>query len=242
MIQDIKNAAMVYINDPYIKETEYDLQKMYETINIYKFINQYRYLRNKPLKTNETNLLLLLADDVWTHLLEYLVYKPKLLELCDVYDKPRSNYNRRWFCSQIIGQNDDFLYKVHFLGWDNKWNEIVDIRSGCIQPLFTFTRNWRSKLQVGNYIDFAPPIIYNGKRWFVGLILYRIGNNLTILIKTRNQHMLISNRYVLLRRGKYYIYKFENININSENISEKGIHTGKYVNFSILNVEDLMEL
>lgn len=64
---------------------------------------------------------------------------------------PKSTYTPKWheaIITKIIDSNmlKDKEYYVHFQGWKPRFDEFIPINSERIQPIFSKTKNWRSKI------------------------------------------------------------------------------------------------
>lgn len=63
-----------------------------------------------------------------------------------------------WWESVILEKND-MSYKVHYKGWNHKWDQWVSYLS--VAPLFSITRNWRVSVLIGDTIEKKW-----GNKWF----------------------------------------------------------------------------
>jgi hypothetical protein len=45
------------------------------------------------------------------------------------------------------------MVHVHFKGWAPKWDMKLQLDSPDLQPLFTYTDNWRAALAVGSQVE-----------------------------------------------------------------------------------------
>lgn len=45
------------------------------------------------------------------------------------------------------------VYEVHYIGWSNKWNEIIVGKSNRIVPAFSILKNWRLCLKVNDSVE-----------------------------------------------------------------------------------------
>ena len=211
-----------------------------ETASIHKVIKYYNNLRRDT--TNRNDYLLVIPNEIWKIIQEYLVYIPRIKEYCDVYDAPRKDYRRKWFCSQILNRVGD-LYTVRFIGWSAQWNERVLLSSGRIQKRYTRTVDWRKGLKPGYRVDILINKNNSYRSWYPGIVLYRNGDYITVIIKKTRHFTSLSNRDILLRRSNFNIYIFENIKIYDEMITRSGFHCSlSYIKNYSLTEQDLDDL
>ena len=95
-----------------------------------------------------------------------------------------SKYKPRWFQSKIVKKCNN-KFKIHFIGWNQRFDEYISIGSKRIMPLHSKTKDWKSKLKVGNIIEVkkileTPDNKYK-ERWCKGII--RRFNNGRVLLK-----------------------------------------------------------
>lgn len=243
MINDIKSVARKYAGTFIPEDTFYRSNIIQETANTYETIRYYDKLRRDNSDyTYINNYLLQLPEAIWRHVKNFAIYIPAVKDYCDVYDAPRENYNRKWFCSQILNRIGD-MYIVRFIGWSAQWNERVPLSSGRIQKRYTTTTDWRIGLKPGYRVDILIMDENSIQRiWYSGIILYRDGENITIIIKTKPNNTL-PNRHLLLRRRNFYIYILENIKIYDERITRSGCHCSiTYIKNNCFTVDDLEAL
>ena len=89
---------------------------------------------------------------------------------CDIYQR---NYGT-WYFAKIISIPKDGYFRVHYQGWQARFDENVFVADTMIYPPHTFTKPWKKgpKRKIENTADIveiqptAPSI--NGKRWVSG--------------------------------------------------------------------------
>jgi hypothetical protein len=81
----------------------------------------------------------------------------------------------------------DDVYEVHYIGWSNKWNEIISGESNRILPAFTVLKDWRLFLKINDPVE-----IKIENRWRLAKIVCINGNT----VKCKHQD-LISTRSLL---------------------------------------------
>jgi len=113
----------------------------------------------------------------------------------------------KWYASQIIEFEHFNRYKVHFFGWNQRFNEIVHITN--LKPLYTFTNNWRKNLKVGSELEIK--ISMKPNHWFQATIINHNMNMIDVIMS-----------YHIWCKDKVPIYSFD---IKSEDLSELGVHT-----------------
>eukprot|EP00639_Heterosigma_akashiwo_P010514 CAMPEP_0206371438 /NCGR_PEP_ID=MMETSP0294-20121207/6479_1 /ASSEMBLY_ACC=CAM_ASM_000327 /TAXON_ID=39354 /ORGANISM="Heterosigma akashiwo, Strain CCMP2393" /LENGTH=844 /DNA_ID=CAMNT_0053818557 /DNA_START=522 /DNA_END=3053 /DNA_ORIENTATION=- len=77
----------------------------------------------------------------------------------------------RWFESVVVEAKRGSKLKIHFKGWNAKWDTYIDANSEDIQPLFTHTPKWRDLLKVGDTLEVCEPREFPNPRWFEGTVL-----------------------------------------------------------------------
>ena len=135
-------------------------------------------------------------------------------------------------------------YVIHFLGWNYKWNEYINIGSDRIQPPYSKVKNWRNELKVNDTIEF----LNNYNKWESGkiieinqkdnlVVVTNINNNITSFnicsekIAYKNTHfsLTLDSKLKILKIKELPIHsaiihnqinKLNNILSNSDNITE----------------------
>ena len=83
-------------------------------------------------------------------------------------------YKPKWFQSKIVEKLNN-KFKIHFIGWNERFDEYISIGSEKIMPLHSKTKEWKSKLKVGNIIEvkeiLETPDNKCKERWCKGFIL-----------------------------------------------------------------------
>jgi hypothetical protein len=117
----------------------------------------------------------------------------KIGDECDVF-QPRYS---AWYCAKIISTPDECSFRVHFQGWQPKYDDTVCVADTMIYPPHTFTKPSKkgSKRRVENSLDTveiqtAVPSP-NGKKWLSG-IGYVDVVSLDTGIKSRTGRTIIS--------------------------------------------------
>jgi hypothetical protein len=85
-----------------------------------------------------------------------------------------------WCRATIIDHNQD-CFKVHYYGWDGRWDEWVHCRSGRIMPLNTYTEDWLECVHVGQSLEFML-IKDRTRRWYAGTVVSILPSGKNILL------------------------------------------------------------
>jgi len=82
------------------------------------------------------------------------------------------------------------VYEVHYIGWSDKWNEILLGNSNRIVPAFSILKNWRLDIKVDDYVE-----IKIENKWRLARIFWMNGN----IVKCHHQDAIggISTRSLL---------------------------------------------
>jgi len=82
------------------------------------------------------------------------------------------------------------VYEVHYIGWSDKWNEVILGKSNRIVPAFTILKDWRLDIKVDDYVE-----IKIENRWRLARIFWINGN----IVKCHHQDAIggISTRSLL---------------------------------------------
>ncbi|CAM9505947.1 unnamed protein product, partial [Ectocarpus sp. 12 AP-2014] len=103
------------------------------------------------------------------------------LKAGDLIDARDSDKN--WFESRVTEvdvDGDPEQVKVHFLGWSEKWDEVLKRSSEALQKLHTFTTPWRQDLQVNSKCEVSS-CRNEVKKWYeatVGEVKHEDGKRL----------------------------------------------------------------
>lgn len=57
-----------------------------------------------------------------------------------------------WYESMATRVGIDIV-KVHFVGWESRWDDTIPKYTGRLASLYTHTTNWRSATKVGTFVD-----------------------------------------------------------------------------------------
>jgi len=137
------------------------------------------------------------------------------------------NYNSKWFEAEIVAKFDN-TYKIHFNGWQPRFDEWIDYNSEKIMPLHTHTKKWREKIKIGDQIEVLKLNHDIVERWHLAKILKLEGDNPSntkILVSTYSQNYpntwyKLWSRYITKKNTHLSKRKVEQI-INGYNICRK---------------------
>ena len=101
-----------------------------------------------------------------------------------------SKYKPKWFQSKIVKKLNN-KFKIHFIGWNERFDEYISIGSKRIMPLHSKTSNWKSKLKIGNIIEVkkileVPDNLNFKERWCKAIILDKRGEKVLVKFPIEN--------------------------------------------------------
>ena len=87
----------------------------------------------------------------------------------------------KWLESKIIDVINHTNLKIHFRGWDDKYDIFLDRNSISIQPLYSKTYNWRAFLNKGDIVEVLN-MTNNCRKWYIAFIMFidRVQNIVTV--------------------------------------------------------------
>jgi hypothetical protein len=88
----------------------------------------------------------------------------------DAMDKTKN-----WFEAVVVEVHPQSI-KVHFKGWDSKWDEVIPLESERIERLHSKTFPWRESLQEGMMVE----VKFENLKWGSGRITQREGDMIKV--------------------------------------------------------------
>jgi hypothetical protein len=73
----------------------------------------------------------------------------------------------RWYEAVVIQLTAEDVARIHFRGWQEKWDENISLRTGRIQPLRSHTVDWREFIVSGDKVEVWDDL---KKRWCRGVV------------------------------------------------------------------------
>jgi hypothetical protein len=73
----------------------------------------------------------------------------------------------RWYEAVVVQLTVEDVARIHFRGWQAKWDENISLRSGRLQPLRSHTVDWREFMVIGDEVEVWDDL---KKKWFRGVV------------------------------------------------------------------------
>lgn len=113
------------------------------------------------------------------------IHKDMVVEIKDKHN--------RWHTAKILKIFPTTLH-VHFIGWSDKWNEIVPRHYTHVQALNTYIRpslmQWKDELEEGKEVEYC--LVQHGhRRWHHGTILSILPSGRTAMVTYQDRSMKI---------------------------------------------------
>lgn len=119
--------------------------------------------------------------------------KGKIREI-DARDKKKN-----WYPARIITLDQEMnKIKVHFYGWDSRWDEWIPIESNYCLPLHTLTHDFISSLCLDQKVEYKLSKYSKKPKWYIGQIMEleknycRISSSDKMIKIPRNKNWLCS--------------------------------------------------
>ena len=122
-----------------------------------------------------------------------------------------------WWKGSMVSSKDDLIL-YHFHGWESRWDQWYPKDSLHVAPLYSITRDWRSKLGVHDWVD-----VKIGSAWFEGVICAMTPTHFTV-------------QYFLYERRSDW--EMVDIEISSERIMYHGAHSFIYFWHSLVKLNN----
>ena len=74
-----------------------------------------------------------------------------------------------WREGKVVYIDANYRYRIHFIGWGSKWDEVIEFGSKRIQAPYSKIKNWRKSLKIGDPIELQPDKYTN--LWLSGVLI-----------------------------------------------------------------------